>query len=156
MADIFLLFLAVYDYSAISMVISGSGLAEPDMPDTHKPDRQVCVLQKAAASVRDAAGERDTNQIKGRLKLQLIWEKCPKASRDHRSEPCHPARVFEGIWSEPAVEPYYTNLSNMPWNSPWKDICYVIWQGNNIDYRALKKVVLTYLMYCWEHIFMPT
>lgn len=28
MADIFLLFLSVYDYSAISMVISGSHLAE--------------------------------------------------------------------------------------------------------------------------------
>lgn len=60
---------------------------------------QVCVLQKAAASVRDAAGERDTNQIKGRLKLRLIWEKCLKACRDHGPEPCHPARVvFEGIW----------------------------------------------------------
>lgn len=57
MADIFLLFLAVHDYSAISTVISWSHLTR---------ERELCT----PASVIDAARER--NQIKEKRKRSLI------------------------------------------------------------------------------------
>lgn len=62
MADIFLLVLAAYDYSAISTVISGSHLAEETFVYSR---RQLHLL-------RDAAEEGERNRIKGGLKLPLI------------------------------------------------------------------------------------
>lgn len=59
MADIFLLFLAVRDYSAISTVVSWSHLTR---------ERELCT----PASVIDAAGARERNRIKERLKRSLI------------------------------------------------------------------------------------
>lgn len=62
MADIFLLFLAVYDYSAISTVISGSHLAEERFVYSRR--------QQHLSEMQQETEKR--NQIKGRLKLPLI------------------------------------------------------------------------------------
>lgn len=89
MADIFLLFLDVYDYSAISTVISGSHLTE----------RFVYLGGQQHLSEMQQ-GKENLNQIKERLKLPLIQKKCLKACWDHSPEPCHPAWKNIYVWGD--------------------------------------------------------